>query len=110
MELKKESSETEKDASKFISHFGTTEMVFYDNYRRDALGVKILKLSRYSHLAIRFPGLRSIIEKFIELPDNAFNRLVWKLTEGFLNIRVHANAPLSYVIKYALFHSDKKVR
>jgi hypothetical protein len=92
------------------SHFGTRDMVFYDNYRRDELGLYILKLSRYSHLAIRFPGLKPIIEKLVKLPDNGFNRTVWKLTEGFLNIRVHAGAPWSYFFKYFLFHSSKQVR
>ena len=91
-------------------HFGSTKMVFYDNYRRDHLGLKILRLSRYSHLAIRFPELRSVIEKIIELPDNAFNRMIWMVTEGLLNIRVHAGAPWSYFFKYFLFHRNKQVR
>ncbi len=90
--------------------FGSRKMVFFDNYRRDGLGLKILKLSRYSHLVIRYPVLRPIVEKIIELPDNAFNRLVWTITEGLLNIRVHAAAPWSYFIKYFLFHRNKQVR
>ena len=90
--------------------FGTLEMVFFDNYRRDELGLKILKMSRYSHLAIRFPGLRPVIEKIIQLPDNAFNRAIWTITEGLLNIRVHAGAPWSYIVKYFLFHRTKQVR
>jgi len=92
------------------SNFGTRNMVFYDNYRRDRLGRYILKLSRYSHIAIRFPGLRPIIEKLIQLPDNTFNRAVWKATEGLLNIRVHAGAPWSYFVKYLFFHAGKQVR
>ena len=92
------------------SRFGTRSMVFYDNYRRDAMGRKILTLSRYSHLAIRYPGLKSIIKRIIELPDNEFNRMVWKVTEGALNIRVHAAAPWSYFVKYFLFHRTKQVR
>jgi len=92
------------------TRFGTKEMVFIDNYRRDALGLRILKLSRYSHLLIRFPKLRPIVEKIIDLPDNQFNRAVWTITEGLLNIRVHAGAPWSYFIKYFLFHRDKVVR
>jgi anaerobic magnesium-protoporphyrin IX monomethyl ester cyclase len=102
LELPIAATSVEEKEPTVSSRFGTTEMVFYDNYRRDALGVKILKLSRYSHLAIRFPGIRPIVEKIIELPDNAFNRLVWKLTEGFLNIRVHAAAPLSYMANSSL--------
>ena len=76
----------------------------------DKLGLYILKLSRYSHVLIRFPGLRKAVEKLMELPDNKFNRVVWKITEGLLNIRVHAGAPWSYFIKYALFHAGKQVR
>lgn len=91
-------------------HFGSKEMVFFDNYRRDKLGLQILKLSRYSHLLIRFPKLKPIVEKIIELPDNSFNRVIWTLTEGLLNIRVHAGAPWSYFAKYYLFHRAKTVR
>ena len=90
--------------------FGSRDMVFYDNYRRDKLGLYILKLSRYSHLMIRFPGLKKIIEKLAELPDSKFNRFVWKITEGLLEIRVHAGAPWSYFVKYAMFHAGKQVR
>ena len=90
--------------------FGSKEMVFYDNYRRDKLGLYILKLSRYSHVLIRFPGLKKAVDKLMELPDNKFNRIVWKITEGLLNIRVHAGAPWSYFIKYAIFHAGKQVR
>ncbi|MBM3555356.1 MAG: radical SAM protein [Alphaproteobacteria bacterium] len=92
------------------SYFGSRSMVFFDNYRRDNLGLKILKLSRYSHLLIRFPELRVIVEKIIELPDNAFNRAIWTITEGLLNIRVHAAAPWSYFVTYFLFHRNKQVR
>jgi hypothetical protein len=61
-------------------------------------------------LVIRFPKLRPVIEKLIKLPDNVFNRVVWKGTEGLLNIKVHAGAPWSYFIKYLLFHAGKQVR
>ena len=50
------------------------------------------------------------LEKIIELPDNPFNRFLWFVTEGLLNIRVHAGAPWSYVFKYLLFHRNKQVR
>ena len=59
---------------------------------------------------IRFPGLKKIIEKLAELPDSKFNRFVWKITEGLLEIRVHAGAPWSYFVKYAMFHAGKQVR
>ena len=91
--------------------FGTIKMVFYDNYRRDKVGMYILKLSRFSHLLIRFPGLRKIVDKIVsEFPDNAFNRFVWKFTKNALNDRVHAGAPLSFFFKYFLFHRGKQVR
>jgi radical SAM superfamily enzyme YgiQ (UPF0313 family) len=102
-------SEEDSDASGY-SKFGSRSMVFYDNYRRDQLGMRILKLSRYSHLAIRYPGLKNVISHLIDLPDNAFNRMIWFVTEGALNIRVHAAAPWSYFVKYFLFHREKQVR
>jgi hypothetical protein len=91
--------------------FGSIKMVYYDNYRRDKLGLYVLKLSRYSHLLIRFPGTKKIIEKIIEeFPDNGFNRMVWKITESLLNIRVHADVPFSFFVKYFLFHRNKQIR
>jgi hypothetical protein len=103
------SENTDQDVISY-SKFGSRSMVFYDNYRRDSIGSKILVLSRYSHLAIRYPGLKNIISRLIEFPDNGFNRLVWKVTEGVLNIRVHAAAPWSYFVTYLLFHRTKQVR
>jgi len=91
--------------------FGSVKMVYYDNYRRDKLGIYILKLSRFSHLLIRFPGVKKIVEKIVaEFPDNPFNRVVWKATESLLNIRVHAGVPFSFFVKYFLFHRKKTVR
>jgi len=91
--------------------FGSIKMVYYDNYRRDKLGLYILKLSRFSHLLIRFPGVKKIVEKIVaDFPDNPFNRLVWKATESLLNIRVHAGVPFSFFVKYFLFHRSKQVR
>ncbi len=93
------------------SVFGSIKMVYYDNYRRDKLGLYVLKLSRYSHVLIRFPGVKKIVEKIVEeFPDNAFNRTVWKITESLLNIRVHAGVPLSFFVKYFLYHRNKQVR
>ena len=75
------------------------------------LGLYVLKLSRYSHVLIRFPGVKKIVEKIVEeFPDNAFNRTVWKITESLLNIRVHAGVPLSFFVKYFLYHRNKQVR
>jgi radical SAM superfamily enzyme YgiQ (UPF0313 family) len=104
------SGKLEGDNPNMSSKFGSRRMVFYDNYRRDELGMTILKLSRYSHLAIRYPELQSIIKRIIELPDNSFNRLIWMVTEGFYNIRVHAAAPWTYFLTFFLFHRGKQVR
>ena len=91
--------------------FGSIKMVYYDNYRRDKLGLYILKLSRFSHLLIRFPGIKKIVEKIVaEFPDNPFNRIVWKVTESLLAVRVHAGASFSFFVKYFLFHRKKQVR
>ena len=91
--------------------FGSKSMVYYDNYRRDKLGLYILKLSRFSHVLIRFPGIKKIVEKIVaEFPDNPFNKMVWKATESLLNIRVHAGVPFSFFVKYFLFHRKKQVR
>lgn len=100
----KESKEYEKLA------LGTRDMCFYENYRVDKEGDTILKLSRFSHLAIRFPILRPLIKLLIKLPDNFIYRFIWMATEGLLNIRAHANVPFSFFIKYFLFHRGKKIR
>ncbi len=89
---------------------GSRDMCFYQNYRIDKEGKLLLNLSRFSHLAIRFPALRPLIKRLIKLPDNFVYRFIWKITEGFLNIRVHANVPMSFFIKLFLFHSRKKIR
>lgn len=99
---------TQKDIQRIA--LGTTDMCFYENYRIDAEGKTILKLSRFSHLAIRFPSLRPLIKQLIKLPDNFIYRFIWKATEGLLNIRAHANVPFSFFIKYYLFHARKKIR
>lgn len=89
---------------------GSIDMCFYQNYRIDKEGRLLLNLSRFSHLAIRFPVLRPLIGKLIELPDNFFYRFIWKATEGLLNIKAHANVSASFLVKYFLFHSKKKIR
>ena len=86
-------------------------MVHFDNYRRDKAGLYVLKLSRFSHLLIRFPGIKRVVERIVnEFPDNFFNRFIWRFTESFLEIRVHANASWSFFLKYAIFHRSKQVR
>ncbi len=89
---------------------GTRDMCFYENYRTDREGHRVLKLSRFSHIAIRFPVLRPFIKLIIKLPDNFIYRFIWMATEGLLNIRAHANVPFSFFLHYYLFHSKKKIR
>lgn len=89
---------------------GSRDMCFYQNYRVDKEGQMLLRLSRFSHIAIRFPVLRPLIKQLIKLPDNFIYRLIWKVTEGFLNIKAHANVPMSFFIKYYLLFPGKKIR
>jgi radical SAM superfamily enzyme YgiQ (UPF0313 family) len=99
---------TQKDVKKLA--LGTRDMCFYENYRVDEEGMIILRLSRFSHLAIRFSILRPVIKLLIKFPDNFIYRFIWKATEGLLNIRVHANVPFSFFIKLFLFHRHKPIR
>lgn len=89
---------------------GTRDMCFYENYRIDEEGKLLARLSRFSHLAIRFPVLRPLIKQLIKFPDNFIYRFIWKATEGLLNIRAHANVPFSFFVKYYMFHAGKKIR
>lgn len=111
MALKKNEVQILEDSSKYKDlALGSIDMCFYQNYRIDEEGQRILRLSRFSHLAIRFPILRPLIKRFIKLPDNFVYRFIWKFTEGFLNIRVHAHVPVTFFLKYFLLHSRKKIR
>jgi hypothetical protein len=89
---------------------GTRDFCFYENYRVDKEGSDLLKLSRFSHLAIRFPVFRPLIRQLVKLPDNFVYRFIWKFTEAMLNIRAHANVPFSFFFKYYAFHAGKKIR
>jgi anaerobic magnesium-protoporphyrin IX monomethyl ester cyclase len=93
-----------------MSGLGAQDMCFYENYRIDEQGKLLVRLSRFSHLAIRFPLFRPLIKQLIKIPDNFIYRFVWKATEGLLNIRVHAKVPFSFFVKFYLFHSGKKIR
>jgi hypothetical protein len=84
-------------------------MCFYENFRIDEEGKTILKLSRFAHIAIKYPKLRPLIKQLIKLPDNFIFRFIWKVTEA-LNMRVHSGATVSFFVKYFLFHWWKKVR
>ncbi len=89
---------------------GTRKMVFFSNYRSDPEGQMILRLSRFSHLAIRLPWLRPLIRQLIKLPDNAVYRFIWLATESLLNIRAHARVPISFFVQYFLHHRGKQIR
>lgn len=89
---------------------GTRDLCYYENYRTDEEGKQILRLSRFSHLAIRFPTLRPFIRILIKFPDNILYRFIWLVTESMLNIRVHGHVPFSFFIKYYMFHAGKKIR
>lgn len=89
---------------------GTRKMVFFNNYRIDPEGSKILRLSRFSHIIIRMPSLLPLIMFLIKFPDNFIYRFVWTATEALLNIRVHARVPFSFFVKYYLFHYGKQLR
>ena len=88
---------------------GGRNMCFFENFRIDDEGKEILKLSRFAHLAIKYPKLRPSIKWLMRFPDNFVYRFIWKVTEA-LNIRVHSNATTSFFVKYFLFHFWKKVR
>lgn len=105
-QLKK--SEDSEDYKKLA--LGNRDMCFYETYRCDHEGKLIQRLSRFSHLAIRFPTLRPMIKVLINFPDNFIYRFIWMVTEGLLNIRAHANVPVSFFIKYYLFHRRKRIR
>lgn len=89
---------------------GSRNLCYFQNYRVDEEGHLILKLSRFSHLAIRFPALRPLIKNLIKYPDNFAYRFIWTATESMLNIRAHANVPWSFFVKYYLFHAGKTIR
>ena len=89
---------------------GSRDLCYFQNYRVDEEGQLLLRLSRFSHLAIRFPALRPLIGKLIKLPDNIAYRFIWTATESMLNIRAHANASWSFFLKYYLFHAGKTIR
>lgn len=89
---------------------GDNVMTFYDCFRTDEEGKKIINLSRLSYLYMNFPFLRRIIKNtLIYLPDNGFYKLTWKFTEAFFTLRHHVNASWGYLIKYALVYRNKKI-
>lgn len=107
--LRKKARDVNSDALKNLA-LGTRDFCFYENYRIDKEGAELLKLSRFSHIAIRFPALRPLIKQLAKLPDNFIYRFIWKFTEAMLNIRAHANVPFSFFFKYYMFHAGKRIR
>ncbi|MBF0106973.1 MAG: B12-binding domain-containing radical SAM protein [Deltaproteobacteria bacterium] len=103
---------TEQAGNKGLKNLalGTRDLCFFENYRIDREGELLLRLSRFSHLAIRFKVLRPLIGLLIKFPDNFIYRFIWKATEALLNIRAHANVPLLFFFKYFMFHRGKRIR
>jgi radical SAM superfamily enzyme YgiQ (UPF0313 family) len=90
---------------------GDNVMTFYDCFRKDEEGRRILNLSRLSYIYLNFPFMRKIIiRKLIKLPDNKVYKMFWKYGEAFYTTRHHVNASLGYLLKYVFKHRGKDVR
>lgn len=79
-----------------------------ETYRQDDEGKLILRLSRFSHIAMRHSKLRFLIKQLIKFPDNFIYRIIYSITESMFATRVHANVPFSFFIKYIFFHFGKR--
>lgn len=88
---------------------GQHDMNFYDCFRTDKEGRKILKLSRWSHIYMNFPRLRPLVKQMIRLPDNVLYRLLWKFSDGYWTSRHHVHASKSYLVKYIFKYFMKPV-
>ena len=77
--------------------------------RRDPEFKKILLLSRFAYLAIRFPRLKGMIKFMITLPDNILYRMVFFVTKHIFSLRVHGGVTMSFIFQYYLFHRHKKM-
>ncbi|MFH0936556.1 MAG: radical SAM protein [Candidatus Woesearchaeota archaeon] len=92
------------------SMIGDTTMNFYDCFRRDKDGKKIILLSRWSQIYINFPLMREFIKNvIINTPDNVAYRILWRLSDGYFTNRHHVNASWGYLLKYIFKHRMKKV-
>ena len=87
---------------------GTSDITYYENYRVDKGGELIVRLSRFSHLVTRYPAIKPLVKVLIKLPDNFIYRLLYQITARLFMVRVHANVPWSFIIKYLLFHRGKR--
>ncbi len=88
---------------------GDHDMNYYSNFRVDEEGKLILKLSRFSHLYLRYMFLRPLIRQLIKFPDNAFYRMIWKFSHNYYTGREHTNASRGFLLKYIFKHRMKKV-
>ncbi len=90
---------------------GDNVMTFYDCFRNDEEGKKILNLSRLSYIYINFPFMRDmIVKKLIFIKDNPVYKIIWKYAEAFYTTRHHVNASWNYIFKYIFKYSNKKFR
>ena len=90
---------------------GNKHLNFYDCFRVDKEGQKILRLSRFSHFYIKFPFLRPFIKGvLIKIPDNILYRLVWKFSDIYFTSRHHINASYGYLFKYMTRYMFKSFR
>jgi len=90
---------------------GDNVMTFYDCFRTDSKGRKILNLSRLSHIYLNFPFTRNLIKKkFINIKDNFLYRFIWKYSEAFYTTRHHVHASWKYILKLIFKHKGKEMR
>jgi radical SAM superfamily enzyme YgiQ (UPF0313 family) len=90
---------------------GDNVMTFYDSFRTDSEGRKILNLSRLAYIYLKFPFFRKLIKnKLINIPDNKIYRFIYKYSEAFYTTRHHVNASFGYIFKYFFKHRAKQIR
>lgn len=100
-----------KDLIENSNLIGDNVMNFFECFRKDEEGRRILQLSRFSQIYLHFPFLRNLIKKkIIYLPDNFIFRAIWKLSDYYYTSRHHINASWGYLFKYVFKHIGKGVR
>ncbi len=90
---------------------GNKTLNFYDCFRKDKEGQKILRLSRFCHFYIKFPFLRPFIKGvLIKIPDNFVYKTIWKFSDIYFTNRHHINASYRYLFKYLTRYAFKNFR
>lgn len=84
------------------------ELFFYYGHRTDDEFEQILRLSRFSYLAVRYRWVRPLIRRLMAIPDNLLFRLLYTVTDIWYSVRIHAQAPISFYFRYIFFHLGKK--